>query len=734
MAKLLEDELLENQLLESQDSFWNSHRDKIAWFILVLGLIITVLFWNFTNDAVLNDAKTRFDFRVEGVRAAIEERMMTYEQVLRSGIGFFEASSQVDRNEWKRFVDALQIDKRFPGIQGIGFALKIAPEDKEEHIRQIQAEGFLDYKIKPEGDRDVYTSIIFLEPFDIRNRQAFGYDMFSQVVRREAMVKARDSGDTAISGKVTLVQEIDEDVQSGFLVYIPLYKKGMSVDTLEQRRMALKGYVYSPFRAKDLMHGILGLGPNDIDLEVYDGVGLNKNMLMYDADEVLHADDYEQGSHLFVTTKNLNLYGHRWTLHFTSLPDFAALVQNHKSNFVIVLGGIFSLLCFLVIHGAFTTRRQALQYARGLVVKLKKNEERLSYALEATNDGLWDWNIVTDEVYFSPRLLTMLGYKPNELEGHVNTWKNLIHPNDKLKVMLVLNNHLKGHTSYYETEHRIKTKDGDWMWILDRGKVLIRDESGNPLRATGTHTDITERKEAEKKMENAQKQLIASQKLAGVGQLAAGVSHEVLNPVNIISVHAQMLQRKTKDDANIQNVCNKIMHEIGRIQKIMSSLLAFSKKSNVETVRGHLRDAIEATIVLVEEEYKLDNIKIERDWCDALVEISYDPDKIRQVYLNLINNAKHALPDGGTITVGCRAVKDTDKSFHQFAFSDTGTGMTEEVKLRIFEPFFTTKPEGEGTGMGLSVTHGIIEEHGGKIRVESQEGKGSTFIISLPLA
>lgn len=248
-----------------------------------------------------------------------------------------------------------------------------------------------------------------------------------------------------------------------------------------------------------------------------------------------------------------------------------------------------------------------------------------------------------------------------------------------------------------------------------------------------TGRDITEKREAEIKMEKTQKQLIAAQKLAGVGELAAGVSHEVLNPVNIISVHTQMLQRKTKDDSNIQNFCNKVKHEIDRIQKIMGSLLAFSRNGQVELVKGHMRNTIEETLALVENEYKLDNIKIVRDWCDSLVDISYDPDKIRQVYLNLINNAKHAMPDGGIITVGCRAVNKTDKNFHQFTFSDTGTGMSEEIRLKVFEPFFTTKPEGEGTGMGLAVIHGIIEEHDGKIRVESEEGKGTTFIISLPI-
>ena len=285
------------------------------------------------------------------------------------------------------------------------------------------------------------------------------------------------------------------------------------------------------------------------------------------------------------------------------------------------------------------------------------------------------------------------------------------------------------HNASMEVEAR--KKDGTPVPIE---LTLTQMEQRGELLAIGLVRDITERKEAETRMVSAQKQLMAAQKLAGVGELAAGVSHEVLNPVNIISVHTQMLQRKTKDDANIQNFCNKVKHEIDRIQKIMGSLLAFSRKGQIETETGNLRDHIESVLGLVEEEYKLDNIKIVRDWCDSLVEISFDSDKIRQVYLNLVHNAKHAMPDGGTITVGCRGVKEADKNFHQFTLSDTGTGMSEEVRLKVFEPFFTTKPEGEGTGMGLAVIHRIIEEHGGKIRVESEEGKGTTFIISLPIA
>jgi PAS domain S-box-containing protein len=132
-----------------------------------------------------------------------------------------------------------------------------------------------------------------------------------------------------------------------------------------------------------------------------------------------------------------------------------------------------------------------------LEAALRESEERLRFALEGSNDGFWDWNIATGEVRFSRRWAEMLGYSPSELEPTVHTWERLMHPEDRPQVMAALTKHLEGLSPLYSTEHRLRTKQGDWRWVLDRGKVVARDENGRPLRAAGTHTDITDRKRAE---------------------------------------------------------------------------------------------------------------------------------------------------------------------------------------------------------------------------------------------
>ncbi|MDP1703778.1 MAG: CHASE domain-containing protein, partial [Sulfurimicrobium sp.] len=213
----------------------------------------------------------------ERTREAVQVRMHAYEQVLRGGIGLFNASEHVSRQTWHDYVSSLNINENFPGIQGIGFSQYILPDELQRHIERIRSEGFPEYTVKPAGKRPEYTSIIYLEPFDARNQRAFGFDMLSEATRHAAMARARDTGHTAVSGKVILKQETSKDIQSGFLMYLPLYRKGVNLDSVEQRQNALLGYVYSPFRMTNLMRGILGQEEKsfDIDLEIYDGTEIS---------------------------------------------------------------------------------------------------------------------------------------------------------------------------------------------------------------------------------------------------------------------------------------------------------------------------------------------------------------------------------------------------------------------------------------------------------------------------
>jgi len=232
-------------------------RKWVAWTLLITGFFVTIFAAYYIKSDVYNRDRKEFTHSCNDIGSIITRRLHAQVQVLRRGAAFISVSDSVTREQWKAFIEELKIPLNWPGTQGTGFSL-IVPQDKlQQHIQNIRNEGFPEYSIKPDGKRETYTSIVYLEPFSGRNLRAFGYDMFSETVRREAMERARDNNVAALSGKVMLVQETGTDVQAGNLMYVPVYRKGAQTTTIEQRRKAIKGWVYSSYRMDDLMSGIV---------------------------------------------------------------------------------------------------------------------------------------------------------------------------------------------------------------------------------------------------------------------------------------------------------------------------------------------------------------------------------------------------------------------------------------------------------------------------------------------
>lgn len=221
--------------------------------ILFLSLLISVFVWTYSKNYFDNRAKKEFESHVHDSIVHIKKRMALYENALRSGIGFFHGSSYVTREDWFYFVKALEIKEQYPGMQGVGFSMMLKPDEITSIEKKMKSEGYTAFNFKPKGNRKEYSSILYLEPMDKRNIQAIGYDMFSEPIRQKAMKNARDTGMASITKKVILLQEIDENVQAGMLMYLPLYKRHATLKTIQERRNALIGFVYGAFRMNDLM-------------------------------------------------------------------------------------------------------------------------------------------------------------------------------------------------------------------------------------------------------------------------------------------------------------------------------------------------------------------------------------------------------------------------------------------------------------------------------------------------
>jgi len=266
------------------------------------------------------------------------------------------------------------------------------------------------------------------------------------------------------------------------------------------------------------------------------------------------------------------------------------------------------------------------------------------------------------------------------------------------------------------------------------GGIWILGVAGIGFGLRQARRRILENQKAEEKLLLTRQELMASKRLAAIGELAAGVSHEVLNPLNIISIHVQLFKNKFKDDPELKSFYDKVRHEIERIQKITEGLYKFSGKNKFKLEKVKVPEIMGEVISLIEQDFTMANISIKSKPCEAPCMIWADKNQIRQALLNLVNNAKYSMPGGGELRINsvCRNVKG--ESFIEIKVSDTGTGIKQEHLERLFDPFFTTKDVGEGAGMGLPVVHGIIESHGGTISGKNNDGKGASFTIRLPMA
>jgi sigma-B regulation protein RsbU (phosphoserine phosphatase) len=377
--------------------------------MLVCGLFVTLLGWRNADSLTDELAQERFEARAAEIAHAIEDRVDTYEMALRGGLALSSALGRVSREQWREYVAALKLLQNYPGIQGLGYAPLVRDGDVRRHEEMIRAQGFPSYSIKPPGPRQIYMPIVYLEPFDASNQRAFGFDMFSEPVRRKAMERARDTGRTEVSGKVTLVQDSDEGVQAGFLMYLPDYAPGARLSTVAQRREALRGYVFSPFRMNDFMQGLALKSISGVGLEVHDGLTPSADALMFRS-KALREQPLPQRGPMFRSERSLFIFGHDWRLSFQSLPDFEAGVDRTVPRMVLTGGLSTSLLLSIITFILLNTRAKALALATAMTAELRASEEHTRLILESTGEPLYGIDTKGNCTFCNPACARALGY------------------------------------------------------------------------------------------------------------------------------------------------------------------------------------------------------------------------------------------------------------------------------------------------------------------------------------
>ena len=704
--------------------------ERIYPFIVFgLSLTLTIVFWNLYDASLKAKAHQVYVNKTNEIVSRVIRRMNDNEQILRGAVGLINASKDVSRDEWRRYVETLKLDENYHGIQGVGFSKWVKPAEKEEHIRKIRSQGFPNYTILPKGERLSYTSIIYLEPFDWRNQRAFGYDMFSEPVRQSAMVKARDSGRTSIAARVTLVQETKKDEQHGMLMYVPVYRSGSQTDTVEMRQQAILGFSYSPIRIRDFMYGLFGKMPTDIAFELYASESEQPEALLFSSIAEEKTIQHQGFTPLLTSRERFDAYGMKWLISFKALPPFSAEMNRNASYAVLTSGVFISLLFTLIAFMLYSANVKTLRYAE----EIAESEDRFKSLSEASTGGIivHDNGLILD---CNKGLTDITGFAHEELIGMNGL--DLIAPES---LDTVLANIRSGYDQSYEVTGL--RKDGSHYHLAIRGKNV--HYKGRDVRVI-EFRDITEIKLLENEKRAIERQFQQAQKMESLGVLAGGIAHDFNNILTSIIGNIDLALMRLSPESPVYENLQRIEKSAVRAADLARQMLAYSGKGQFYI------ESIDLNLLLKEMGQMLDvsiskKAELRYNLTSPLPTINADVSQIRQIIMNLVINAAEAIGDENgviTITSGCMACKESylQEFWHMdpvpaglyvfLEIADTGCGMSKDSLEKIFDPFFSTKFTGRG--LGMSAVLGIVRGHKGAIKIDSEPGKGSSFKILLP--
>jgi PAS domain S-box-containing protein len=363
-------------------------------------------------------------------------------------------------------------------------------------------------------------------------------------------------------------------------------------------------------------------------------------------------------------------------------------------------------------------------------VALRKNQELLEKAEQIAYSGSFDWDIPNNRLIWSDGLFRIFKLEPEAFEGTVEAFLDHVHPDDRDSMREKLEAIIQAGKPF-EMEERIIRTDGAIRHLFTRGEVAT-DANGASVRMLGICQDITERKVMEAAYQKSQAQLIQADKLASIGELVGNIAHEVNNPIGVILSRIELMRLDTENQPLPESFLRDLDVIETRARGVANTtrgLLTFARHAPEGFIPTNINAVLNETLALVENQLTKAGIAVERNFAGCLPLIEGNTNQLGQVFLNLFNNARDAMPDGGTLRI--QTVADTPQNL-SIVIEDTGTGIASEHINRLFEPFFTTKAPEHGTGLGLSIGYGIIQAHGGTIEVESEIGNGAKFIVTLP--
>ena len=680
--------------------------------LLVVGSLVAGL-----SAAIREQDRLTFEMEVARTLDAMKERIAVTSNLLRGTAGLFDASEQVNAEEFRRYVGSLDLRQRYPGILGIGFTRRLDAGEVPALEASVRAAGRPDFRVWPETPRDEYHSIVYLEPLDRRNAAALGFDMFTQPVRRAAMTEARERGELVASGKVTLVQEIDPNKQAGFLMYLPIYS-GLQAAGAGQ----LLGFVYSPLRVGDLLRGTRGQGRKLIDYRLYDGLRADPRALLRTTHRQARPAEAR-----FVADHQLEVAGRVWLARFSSTPEFEALslqwVVPWLALAALVASALLARLSWLQGRARLDAEAGA-EAQRQSARTLHREREWLSATLASIGDAVIAIDADKRVTWLNPIAERLTGWARHDALGrHMDEVVDACPVDgEPMHEPLALGEPGRG-------EAMLRARDGAERPV-DHNSAPIRDPSGAVSGAVIVLRDASERRrvEAELRANDRRKD-----------EFLAMLAHELRNPLAPISAAASLLDTPSIDPRQLRDVSAILARQVRHMTELVDDLLEVSRvtrglvtlDTEVFDLRDSIHDAVEQVRASLDSYRHVLDLRID----DAPLWVDGDRTRLTQVVANLLSNASKYTPEGGHITVRAGSAEHGVR----ISVEDTGVGMGPELLPHVFELFtqgerLLDRSQG-GLGIGLALVRTIVDLHGGTVRAASPgRGAGSVFTVELPPA
>lgn len=765
-----------------------SRRNRIflPYLLLLVGLCFTVIVYYYFSKLTYEQDQSRFQKNVQELQDRINLKVATSITLLRAGTGLFAASDEVSAEEFHQFVQQLALETNYPGIQGIGFSQSFTPAEKDALVQKMRASVHEDFHVWPDNPRDEYTAIIYLYPPGNRNQEAIGYDMFAHPVRRQAMEQARDTGTPAASGRVRLVQEEpNNEGQPAFLIYAPVYKNAASINSVEERRKALVGYVYSPYRIGDFL-GPITSAKNDVSLRVYDGDEVKDANLLHGTHNGPPPSDYR-----FTTNEKLNVAGRHWTMSYAVTPSFERGSSRPLLKYTIIIGALLSLLFFAVTRAEVRARSRAetsaeevrasekaiseanqralLEYER-LLERISSLSQVLGTARELSTifRGLRDFTKVSvpcdgffvslydsvrdvrtacygwgdgEEVDVSqlpPMPVTERGPNSRAVRtGEVVITRDYMRATSaNLSVIIGEDNGLRPETSL-AVPMAVMGRIIGTIEVQSYQQNAYRPEHVTAMSMAANLTAVAIENVRLLKLERTAREA-AEESNRLKDEFLATVSHELRTPLTAILGWARMLEDGTLGHDMTQQAVDTIWRNAKAQAQIVDDILDVSRiitgNLYIDLHPIEVAPVVQNAINVVRPTADAKGIRIEAQLDNTPAMVSGDVNRLQQVIWNLLSNAVKFTNSGGRVQV---KVTQANAAV-EISVTDTGQGIAREFLPYVFDRFSqadstTTRHHG-GLGLGLAIARHLVEIHGGTIRALSRgEGQGATFTITLPL-